>query len=378
MSDLDLDERLRSLHVGDGPAPSPVGALRQRVQRRRARLALGGSAVALALVAGVAVMWPGSGDPPSTVDTVDEPTVPSVAPSPELPATPSGVTVSPPPSPIMLAGPSGATLESAEGGERISDAPAAVAFALGDDVVYQSSDTPRGSTNAVFPAQPTGPVHLWSEGERRDLPVGNGVTRTALLDARFVDGFPIVLVSETSGTGPSDTVEALVEIDLRDDSRHTIVRRDSWESSTVQARLAANGDVIALVASGSLLLLNRWSETGLGEWTAEVGSDVSVELAMDSSTAVLSTFREDPSLGPVLDTRFIDTDSGAIGPLDTVAIADPDEGLTTGLSCWDWFTDLVLACSTSDGPPVALDLTSSTYEYLQGQVGAVVSVVREG
>jgi hypothetical protein len=378
----DLEERLRSLDVGDGPAPSPVGALRQRVQRRRARLALGGSAVALALVAGVAVMWPGSdgGSPPSQVDTVDQPdespSVPTTA--PERPSGWQTFIVSPPPVPIVLAGPQGVTLESSEGGEQISVDPAARAFALGDTVVYQAAADTAAGLGAVFPPEAAGPVRVWSEGEVRDLSAGGGVVRTTLLDARFVDGFPIALVAEVSGTGPDDTVEALVKVDLRDDSRQTIMRRDSWESSTVQARLANNGDVIALVGSGSLLLLNRWSETGLGEWTAEVGSDESLELAIDADTAVLTSFRTDADLLPVLDTRSFDVDTGALGPQDSVSIADPDGRLANGLTCWDWLTDSQLACSMAEGPPVALDLEAGTFDYLQGQVGGVISVVREG
>lgn len=139
------------------------------------------------------------------------------------------------PVPLVLASQEGVVvIPDAHEAIRVSTAPAAAAYGIATDLVVFQSAQQRQNT---YPPSPDGPVRVWSDGKVRDLAAHPDATRTELLDARLVDGVPVALIVERFGeVGPDDAFEELVRVDLRDDSRTTIVRRPAWESAHAAAR----------------------------------------------------------------------------------------------------------------------------------------------
>lgn len=378
-----LEERLSDLAEADVPSPASPGDLRRRTMRRRRNRGLGGAALALALVTGaIALSERESRD--NRIDTVDDVGLPggspSTTPTTGTPSTPSSTAThgAPAPgSPVVVASAAGVVVFAADGTAQrtISEAPAAVAYALGPDLVaFQESSTLGGN----HPTDAEGPVLVWRNGDVRDLPLGQGARRALLLDADVVGSAPVALISERYGeVGPDDTFEELVLLDVVTGVRTTLVRRDAWESGTFAARILPGGNIIAVESVEGGELLVRW-DSGSEEpaWTIDLGGDSHVELAVFDGRirTIQMSFSED--FTPVLAITDHDPATGEPEiPIDVV-VDDPDRLIETGLVCAELLSPEVLACSRANGGPLAIDLADGSFTALPGGAGAVPTVVR--
>jgi hypothetical protein len=186
---------------------------------------------------------PGSGQTSTTTTTPDEEIAAEIA----LERAAQSVR-------FVAASPDGVTLHEGRGrSTRIADRAAAVAFAVGTEVVIHQ---PASTAFAEYPPTADGNPVVWVSGEQRVLPVDPEARGVRLLDAALLDGAPVALVAESfGGVGPDDTSEELVLVDLETLERTTVVRRAAWESAHFDARMLRDGDVIGLFASESLVLL---------------------------------------------------------------------------------------------------------------------------
>jgi hypothetical protein len=353
-----IEERLHRLGEGEVPPPPPVDHLRRRTRRRLRRRA-GGTTLAVALLAGAVVaLWP-EDDGRGQVVIANQPTTTAAGPT-------SREDVS-----IALASSKGVVLALADGRtKRVSDAPAAIAYALGEDlVVFQN--TPADS-NKAFPPWVEGPVRVWSDGATRDLSAGPASTRSELLDLGVVDGAPTALVAETvGGSFPDDTFEELVAIDVRSGARSLIVRRDGWETGHVSARFLPGGDVVGVVQSSVNLDLVRWS-AGRPDpvWSVPIGIDTDINVTLRDGEIV--------TVQGIPDLTFTahDAATGAPGLVETSEPAHEDGTHAYGLFCLDWLSPSELACARSPGGPLAISVGRGTVTNLPGDAGAIPTVVR--
>lgn len=282
------------------------------------------------------------------------------------------------PAPLVLASNDGVTVVSGDDVTQVSTAPAGAAYGIETDlVVFQDAD-PQGA--GFYPPGVAGPVRVWSDGEVRDLPTDPAARRVELLDARLVDGVPTVLVSERFGeVSPEDTFEELVQIDLREDTRTTVARQPAWESGHAEGRLLPDGDVVGLLFSGTIAILDRWSaDQEEAVWSLELGQEISVDLAIrDGAVTVIETsFDAERGLAPEVTVSTHDVESGTAAEPRRADIDDPDGTIETGLFCRDWLSPSELACGRSGGPPVAIDVDAGSFRELPGEPGAMPTVVR--
>lgn len=276
---------------------------------------------------------------------------------------------------FVSAAPDGVTLHDGGGQPtRVADGDAAVAFAIGTELVVHQ---PASTQFAEFPPTPQGAPVVWDAGSQQELPVDPDARSVRLLDAAVRDGAPVALIAESyGGVGPEDTFEELVLVDLETLDRTTVVRRPSWESGHFDARMLPDGDVIGLLSSESLVLLARWR---LAEddpaWTVEVATDRRPTLTVvDGQVRVIDAgFDED--LQPTLAIRRFGTD-GTDQDDEEITIADPDGELGAGFSCTDWHDDVHLLCGRSDGPPIVASLDSRSFEQLPAAAGGLPSGIR--
>jgi hypothetical protein len=277
------------------------------------------------------------------------------------------------PVPLVLAGQNGVVFVPPDGEPfQVSTTPAAIAFGPATDTfVYQDA----GGSPEIYPPLTGGPVRVWSGGKVRGLPANPNASQVRLLDARKVGDVPTVLVAERfDDDAPSSYFEELVAIDLRTDARRIIVRRPAWESGHEGGRLLPDGDVAGLFHSEASVLLARWSaKTHRAVWTEEIGTDMSADLLW--RTGVLATVESAYDGGPVLTVTPRDLATGAAGPVEKVAVQDPDGTLQAGLFCMDWLSPRQLACARSDGAPVAISLNDRQVAPLPGDSGAVPTVI---
>ena len=333
--------------------------------RRAASLLL-----ALVLVAGAC----GDDEPDGDATTSAAPSTTTEPPTTTTPPEPPEV----PAVDLVLASEAGVVRVAADGRSTVvSDEPAAVAFGLGADLVVFQGGSVEGSS---YPPGPEGPVRAWAGGAVRDLPLAPAATRAALLDAGLVDGAPVALVAERFGeVGPDDTFEELVLVDLLDDTRTTLVRRPAWESGHLSARLLPDGDVIGLITSEAQVLLTRWA-AGSEEavWTVEVGVDIRVDLAVldGQATTVQPSFDEARGFVPMLTLTAYDAATGEPSGPRVVEVVDPEGTIDTGLSCDEWLSPSLLACSRAGGSPLGVSTDDGAVVELPGEPGARPTVVR--
>lgn len=276
---------------------------------------------------------------------------------------------------FVAASPSGVTLHAGGGATtRIADGDAAVAFAVGPDLVVHQ---PASTAFAEYPPTPEGDPVVWISGEERVLPVDPDARSVRLLDASTLDAATVALIAEShGGVGPDDTFEELVLVDLETFERTTVVRRPAWESAHVEARVLPDGDVIGLFASESLMLLARWAPDEDGAvWTVEVGSDSRPTFTMHGDRIRVVDSGFDGDFEPVLSIRRYGTD-GTEQDEQTVTVADPAGELGAGLFCTSWLDDVHLLCGRSDGPPVVISLAARSYEQVVATTGSYPTAVR--
>ena len=278
---------------------------------------------------------------------------------------------------FVTASPEGVFLHEGSSSTQVTETPAAVAFATGPDtVVYQ----PARQETAVFPPGAEGAPRVWTDGEERDLPVGDDVRRIALLGVAAIDDAPVALIAETyGGVGPEDTFEELVLVDLRDDTRTTVVRRPSWESGHVAGRVLPDGDIVGLFVAEAHTYIARWT-AGADDpvWSTEVAVDSRRTLTMRDGTITVVESAFDDDFRPVLTISSYGTDGSALSS-ESLTIADPDEDLGAGLHCIDWYDESHLACARGDGPPILVSTTARTFTELpQTGTGAIPRIVPPG
>lgn len=279
---------------------------------------------------------------------------------------------------VVMASPAGVEILSPDGHSTpVSTRPAASAYAVGADlVVFQGAEESGGA----FPASADGPVIVWSNGEARDLPTDPEASRVLLLDAVVIDGAPVALIAERFGeVGPDDTFEALVRVDLRDDTRTTIVRRPAWESGHAAARFLPDGNVIGLFASEAQLLLARWSPTRKeAVWTVEVGIDTYRDLTLRHGriTLIQVSFVSSRNFAPVVSLTTIDETAGREIGSTSVDINDPGGEIDAGLFCRDWTADSTLLCGRRDGVALSISVDDGSFRLLAGEPGGIPTVVR--
>lgn len=315
------------------------------------------------------------GDESARGDAVGTSSSPTTTTSDTMSSTPPATA---PGSTLVMASPTGVEVLSAEGDStHISARPAGGAYAVGTDLVVFQGAEPRGD---VFPPGAVGPVMVWSAGEVRDLPTDPGASRAFLLDAAVVDEVPVALVAERFGeVGPDDTFEALVRIDLRDDTRTTIVRRPAWESGHSAARFLPEGDVIGLFGSEATVLLARWSSTSEEAlWTVEVGVDTYRDLTLRNGeiTLIQSTF---DSAGPFTTVLTLTTHDEATGDEEgsrSVDIRDSGGEIDTGVFCRDWASPSTLVCGRDGDVAVSVSVDDGSFRLLPSEPGAIPTAVR--
>jgi hypothetical protein len=279
---------------------------------------------------------------------------------------------------LVMAGSSGVQIVSPDGiSTSVVRDPAAVAFGIGSDLVVFQNVEPRGLR---FPPVGASPVRVWTGGEVRTLATDPDTRRAFLLDAAMIDGAPIVLVAERFGeVGFNDTFEELVQIDLRDDTRTTVVRRPAWESGHFAARLLPDRDVIGLFASEAHVLLARWTATSKEPiWSAEVGIHISVDLALraDEVTLIQPSFDTEQNFTPVLSISARDQATGDELSSDSIHIDDPDGEIDTGLFCSDWASPTAVVCGRAGGVPIVVSVVDGYFDRLPGGQGSIPTVVR--
>jgi hypothetical protein len=363
-----IEERLHELRDGAVPPPPSVDHLRRRTSRRRRRWA-GSTTLAVALLAGaVAALWPEDGGRGQVVIT-NQPTTTTPDPT-----SPRGVT---PPVPIALASAKGVVLVLADGRTTlVSDEPAAIAYALGDDlVVFKNA---RAGDPVSLDSEE--PVRVWADGKTTVLPAGRASTRIRLLDLGVVDGAPTALVAETNlGALPPDTFEELLAIDVRTGARSLIVRRDGWETGHVSARFLPGGDVVGVIQSNVTLDLVRWS-AGRPDpvWSVRIGEDEDTHVTLRDGEIVTVQFANGPSpeFTPVLTLTPHDATTGAPGLVATSELAKGDRAISPR-SCLDWLSPVELACAQYSGAPLTIYVDRGTVAALQGDPEAIPTVVRE-
>jgi hypothetical protein len=313
------------------------------------------------------------------VDETTDPSTTSLPPTTAPSSTDPGSTAVPPDLPtsaaVVLASAQGVELLAGDGTRTpVSATPASVAYAIGTDLVaFQDHADPGGPS---WPPEPAGSVHVWDDGVTRDLAADADARRVTLLDARMVAGVPVALVAEIIGeVGPNDTLELLVRIDLRDDSREILVRRPAWESGTVAARLLQEGDVVALQSLEARFFLVRWHPgDDAPRWETHVGTDTRLDLAPRGDEVAVIEAR----FG--LDTRELsvtsyDSATGDPRPASAATVDLDDEGLQGGLTCRSWLAPDQLLCGRGDGPPIILAIDTGTWVELDGAPGALPMAV---
>lgn len=301
---------------------------------------------------------------------------PTTQPAPTEPM-PEPVRTEPASVPIVTASDRGVHLHTGNETKQISSEPAAVAYAVGTDVVVFQAARPRSD---VFPRDAEESLHVWTAGEVQTLPAGQYVDRS-LLDARLLNGRPTALVAERSGGGvPDDTFEELVRIDLGTLARTTVVRRPAWESSHSGARLLADGDVIGLFSTNTRLDLARWSaQEHDAEWSKKIGSDTLRSLTLWKGQPLLidTAFRKERGrFLPAVTITSRDVSDGTAGPTESHDVSDPHEEIDTGLFCEDWAGPNELMCGRGGGRPVVVSTDDDTFTLLPAPRGAMPTTVR--
>ena len=278
---------------------------------------------------------------------------------------------------LVMASPTGVEILSDPSTE-ISTEHAAAAYPIGLELVVFQDAAGMGS---LFPPSAEGPVKVWSAGEVRVLPADPQATRAHLLGAAIVDGAPVALVAERfGGANPENTFEELVRIDLRDDTRTTIVRRPAWESGHSAARLLPGGDVIGLLGAEASLLLARWSPTNEEAlWTVEVGFDTHRDLTLLDGDITLShlSFDSERDFTPVLTITTYDEASGEEVSSRSLDISDPDGEISTGVFCRDWTSEATLVCGRGGEIPLSLSVDDGSFSLLPGEPGSIPTAVRD-
>lgn len=277
--------------------------------------------------------------------------------------------------PFVTASTDGVTRHDGPTPTRIADGPAAVAFAVGPDIVVHQ---PASTDFPQYPLHPEGTPQVWRAGERRDLPVAAGAARVHLLDARLLDGAPVALLAEAyGGVGPDDTFEELVLVDLETFDRRSLVRRPAWEAEHGAGHLLPDGDVIGLFGAESTVVLARWTEE-VDEplWTAEIDADLGPTLTVvDDEVRVMDGGRFTDDFTPALHTWRYGLD-GTEGGEETFTVADSAGELGTGLFCTGWYDPAHVVCGRSDGPPILVSTTTGAFEPLSAATGSYPTVVR--
>lgn len=325
-----------------------------------------------AVVALVASMIAGCGD--RSAD-------PSADPPPSTTESPRGApstTVAPEGSGLVLSGRAGVQVVSPSGASRtISPEPAANAFGIGSEIVVFQGADPDIET---FPPLGSGPVQVWDDGEVRTLVTSRTATGALLLDATSIDGAPLALISERlGGSDPEDTFEELVQVDLRDGTRTTLVRRAAWESGHVAARFLDGGDVVGLFSSEGHVLMARWRAShDEPRWTAELGFDLQVDLALRDGeiTLVAGSFADGPDPAASLAISSHDGETGEERSSRSIVLRDPRGEIATGLVCRDWTGPATLVCGRSAGEPLLVDTSTGGLEGIDGPPGSVPTAPR--
>jgi hypothetical protein len=334
--------------------------------------------VGLLVVVLVAVTRPAEDDP----ELGTEP--PAPAPT-NGEATPTEATIAPPSalrleSAVVMAGPSGVQVVSVDGSSTsVAADPAAVAFAIGTDLIVFQDAEPSGGA-AVFPPWAAGPVKAWIGGEVRTLPAHPDARRVLLLDAALIDGAPFALVAEFFGeVDPEDTFEELVQIDLRDDTRTTIVRRSAWEAGHFAARLLPGGDVIGLFWSDApRVSLARWSTASEDAlWEVEIGVDFHVDLALrDGEVTLTRAFGRASDLALMMTISTHDGITGDEQSSASIEIEEPYGEIDSGLFCRDWASATAVVCGQPTGTPIVVSALDGSFARLPGEPGSIPTVVR--
>ncbi|MCB0965142.1 MAG: GerMN domain-containing protein [Acidimicrobiales bacterium] len=276
-------------------------------------------------------------------------------------------------------------------GQRVvTDEPAELAYAVGTGfVAYQRRDP----TSLGFPAGDAGPVMAWalppadpsSPAVPFELPMGDGADVATLLDANWVDGRPTALVAEGDGTAGNDVRVSLVSIDLVTLER-TLVAPLADGASPRDARLLANGDVIAMVDAGNRTDLVRWTS---GErtptWTTELRRDPPVGLASGGGRVSLIerlvNQRPDPDdLEVTIGASDIELATGELSSPEPFGFQPDDLPGGAFPRCHDWWTYDVLVCATVGGPvdgepPFTVDPAGAT-QRIEAPANAMVTPLR--
>jgi hypothetical protein len=365
----DLLDVLSGLRVGPDSRPESIERLRERIvlrrRRRRRRSALVGS-LSLAVLAAAVLVVAVDGEGGSTLRTVDDPTT--------VPSTVGPGLSSPLPVGSVISSASGIE-QVAESGDlvRLSDEPAARAFAIRDLVVWQG-----GEAGAVYPLPRTGPVLVLDGGDQRALPAELGEELT-LHDVGVVEGRAVAVVTAQRGTSPEDTDERLLLVDLETNDRTDVGSVGGWESGVSRARLVGDRIVTLAAVSVEQRVVVR-SLDGAVVWeAAEPVVDGIVGLAVDGEQVLqIEPIFVGDDFDPQLDITRYELSAGAPTSTESIALQ-----LTNGLEIEGGFCNAPeasagqLVCDQSDGPPIVIDLDTGETTVITGIDAGVPTLPRE-
>jgi hypothetical protein len=176
--------------------------------------------------------------------------------------------------------------------------------------------------------------------------------RLVLFDADVVDGRPVALSTSRTGTGPDDTDERLVVIDLSSGERTDLGSVGAWESGVAQARFA-DPWVVLLTGNEAQQGVVVKSLTGTEAWSLDLALDSFLTMSLkDNEVTLLRPGFTDPNFTPTITMNRYRLDDGSNLGTTTLTLQPADGVQIDGGFCFtaEWVEETLICDQTYGGP----------------------------